>query len=134
MPGRPILILTLLLFPGLQAAADVSYRSLTTRKKANAFYADGGRKFRNRRIHIHAPASTVLAKGEVIHTRTGTRLLRFQNRNVPLLVRPRNVYLRKVRQRTSRDDRVCLKGTVRECPLQGAGQSVLFVHTLKKAP
>lgn len=115
------------------AAAPVSYRSLVDPAAAKAFYADGGASRLHQRVHLHVPAERVLARPEtVVDTRWG-RMVVLRNRSVPLLVSPDDVYYRKIRQRVSSGDTVCVKGVVKPDPRGTPGRAVLYVHQLKKA-
>jgi hypothetical protein len=116
------------------ARADVSYRSLTTKEKADAFYAEGGRRYRNRRVHLHVPASKLLGKGERVLRQRGGAVLLFDHRTVPLVVNPQSVYFRKMRQRARPGGNVCVKGCVLPDPRGGSGRLALWVNTLKRAP
>jgi len=116
------------------ASGDVSFRSLTKKDDAARFYARGGRGFEGRRIHIHVPANNVLAKGTSVRRPKGGRVVRFENRSVPLVVNPKNVYFRKILQRAKAGQNVCIKGTVRRDPAGGGGRLALWIHTIKRAP
>lgn len=139
MPGKKLL-LSLAAVSALAAAsspdarADVSYRSLTAKKKADAFYADGGRRYRNRRVHIHVPAARLLGTGEKVSRPRGGSVLLFAHRTVPVVVNPKSVYFRKMRQRARRGGNVCVKGCVRSDPRGGSGRLAIWVDTLKRAP
>ncbi len=122
----------LLLVGAVPARADVSYRSLTRKERAERFFRRAGEGYRGMRVHLHLPARAVLAKPERVRTRRGLLFL-FPYRTVPLVFSPRSVYLRKIRQRARRGERVCVKGTVRDDP-RDPGRRALWVHTVKKAP
>ncbi len=117
--------------PSLQG--DVSYRSLTKKEEESAFYTDGGRRFLGKRVHLHVPAARFLAKATAVQTKDGRRVLVLKNKNIPLVVHPRNVYVRKVRDRVDGSDRVCVKGTVLPHPSGEPGRYALWVNTAKKA-
>lgn len=136
MPGRNPLLLSIVSVVALAptAPADVSYRSLTAEKKEEAFYADGGRRWTNRRVHVHVPAAKLLAKGERVKLPRGGVVLLFEHRTVPVVVNPKSVYFRKMLQRAKRGGDVCVKGTVLADPRGGSGRRALWAHTLKRAP
>ncbi|MBI4880140.1 MAG: hypothetical protein HY812_10855 [Planctomycetes bacterium] len=129
------LLLALLALHSAPAAAGVSYRSVTSEKDAAAFYRSGGRSFLNQRVHLHVPASCFHKKpARIVQSKGGGQYHVFENRSVPLIVSPRNVYFRKILQRSGKGDTVCVKGIVRNEPLSGKGRFAVFVTTLKKAP
>ncbi len=130
-------LLLLVLFVSLSApaGAGVSYRSLTREKEAAEFYRSGGRAFLNQRVHLHVPASCFHKKpSRTVPSKGGGHYHVYENRTVPLIVSPRNIYLRKIVQRAGQGDLVCVKGIVRSEPLSGKGRFAVFVTTLKKAP
>lgn len=130
------LLIALLIITTLSPAwgeVDVSYRSLTKKEEEAAFYADGGRRFRNKRVHLHVPAARFLAKPTPVQTKDGRRILVLKNKSVPLVVSPRNVYVRKIRDRVDGSDRVCVKGTILPHPDGEPGKYALWVHSVKKA-
>jgi len=132
---RRLLIPILLLALAAPAHGEVSYRSLTRPKDEAAFYKCGGRSHRGKRVHLHVPAGRLRGKPKrIVHGARGGRLLLFENRSVPLVVSPGNVYFRKILQRTGPGDRICVKGTVQTEPLGGKGRHAIFIHTLKTAP
>ncbi|MFH0946119.1 MAG: hypothetical protein V2A76_13045 [Planctomycetota bacterium] len=133
--SRPILCVLILLSVLPTALPGESYRSLTKKEDETAFYRSGGRSHQNRRVHLHVPARTIHGKPQKILTsRTGGRVLLFANRSVPLVIHPQNIYFRKILQRTSGSDQICVKGTVGAEPMGGPGRYAIFVQTLKKAP
>ena len=133
--SRVILCILILLSVLPTALPGESYLSLKKKEDETAFYRCGGRSHRNRRVHLHVPASVIRKKPQKIRTsRSGGRVLLFANRSVPLVIRPKNIYFRKILQRAKSSDQICVKGTVGAEPLAGPGRHAIFVKTLKKAP
>lgn len=113
----------------------VSFKSLTSKEDAKAFYADGGKRYAGKRVHIHVPASCIHEKPlRSLVTKGGVRYLVFKNRNVPLAARANDVYLRKARQRTTTKDTLCVKGTVEKDGAENATGYVIRVTRVTKAP
>ncbi|MFG0319346.1 MAG: hypothetical protein ACF8XB_18900, partial [Planctomycetota bacterium JB042] len=121
MPWSRLILLAAVAAFAPTADADVSYRSLTSKEKERAFYAEGGRRWKHRRVHLHVPAARLLAKAEKVKRRRGGTVLVFDNRTVPLVVNPKSVYFRKMLQRARRGGHVCVKGTVLDDPRGGSG-------------
>lgn len=118
-----------LLVPG----GSVSYRSLVEPDLAKAFYSEGGKPYRNQRVHLHVPASRLLDECERTASVGVTKWVVFANKSVPIVASPTNVYLRKIRDRAERGDTLCIKGIVNTEPHGGKDRLALWLHTVKKA-
>jgi len=113
----------------------VSYQNLTGKAESKAFFADGGKKYVGKRIHIHVPARRIHASPtRSILQKGGVRYLFFKNETVPIVARAKDVYLRKARQRTSKTDTLCIKGVVKRDQSPGGAGYVILVSRIKKAP
>ena len=99
-------IVLLLLAAPRPAAQEVSYHRITMEERVKAFYRTGGREYLGRRVHILVPARA-FRKPEVVLGRNRKRFLRFENRSVPLLVRPANPYYKRmVRRLKAKKERI----------------------------
>jgi hypothetical protein len=98
MPRKIVTLCLLLLFMAPSAAPqEVSYRRITMKERVKAFYRTGGKAYLGKKVHILVPAR-VFKKHSVVLGRNRKRILRFENRSVPLLVQPANPYYKRMKR------------------------------------
>ncbi len=112
----------------------LSYRNLTSPESAQALYRSGGASNKAQRVHVHVPATRILAKpSRIAKTKLGQEVWILENQSVPLVVAPDSVYFQKILARAEKGERVCIKGEIKDEPAGGKDRLALFVHQVKRA-
>ncbi len=111
--------------------SEISTRSILNKKSLKEFYATGGKKYIGKRIHIHLPATILKKKAKRVRLRGGKAALQFENKSVPLLVNPRNIYFKRLMRKKKVDGLLCIKGYVYRPDWDLKGRSFLRVHSIK---
>jgi len=120
-----------LLLAAAGPAAGTSGRSILSKKKLEEFFATGGRAYEGRKVHIHLSASLLKKKGKTVRLSGGRIALVFENKSVPVLINPRNIYFRRLKRKKDVTGLLCIKGHVYRPDWDLKGRCFLWVDVIK---
>lgn len=115
----------------LLGGSEISTRSILNKKSLKEFYTTGGKKHVGKRIHIHLPSTILKKKAKRVRLRGGKAALQFENKSVPLLVNPRNIYFKRLMRKKKFDGLLCIKGYVYRPDWDLKGRCFLRVQSIK---
>jgi hypothetical protein len=124
-------MLVLVILPAGPLEAGTTGRSILSKKKLEEFYAAGGRNHAGKKVHIHLSASLLKKKGKTLRLPGGKIALVFENRSVPVLVNPRNVYFKRLKRKKDVTGLLCIKGRVIRPAWDLKGRCFLWVDVIK---
>lgn len=112
---------------------SLSYRNLSRDDLAREFYREAASGWEGKLVHLHVPAKRVLGTPtRIVPNPRGGKLYVFENQSVPLVVDSGSIYYRKILDRVTLTERVCVKGVVKKEPAGGKDRLALWIHTLKR--
>lgn len=124
------------LFCTFQAPAEeLSYRRITMKDKLRKFYQTGGKSYYGKRVHILVSADVFRREHKIVQDPKGRPLYLFKNKTVPILVRPSNLYykrlLRKLAWQKKKIQTVSVFAKLIRPSWDLKGRNHLFVYKLK---
>ncbi|MHC4945183.1 MAG: hypothetical protein ACYTG7_19375 [Planctomycetota bacterium] len=89
-----------LLCLGLESPGqELTYRRITMKEKLKKFYKTGGKAYHGKRVHILLSAEVFRRPHKVIVPKKGAILHCFPNKTVPVLISPKNLYLKRLKRK-----------------------------------
>ena len=82
---------------------ELGYRRIFMKDRVAAFYREGGRSYLDKRVHLLVPADRFRNAGRMIRRPKGVIWIRHVNRNIPLLLDPRNLYYKRLMKTLERE-------------------------------
>jgi len=125
-----VLSLFLISLPPVDAA-QASSRSILSKKELKEFYATGGKNHAGKKVHIHLSASLLKKKGKTVRLPGGRIALVFENKSVPVLINPRNIYYKRLKRKKDVKGLLCIKGYVYRPDWDLKGRCFLRVEAIK---
>ncbi len=115
----------------LSGTSETSYRRITTKDKIKKFYAEGGKNHLGKRVHIHIESSVLKKKAKRTRIPGGRIVLIFENRSVPIMINPRNLYYKTLKRKKKVTGLLCIKAAVIRPDWDLKGRCFLYVHKIK---
>jgi hypothetical protein len=116
---------------------ELGYRRITMKDRLKKFYRAGGRTHLGKKIHIYIDAKVFRKKPEVLIRPKGRVWHVFENRSVPVLVSPRNLYYKRFQRKMSlkkkkqKTKTVSVLGKVIQPSWDLKGRCYILVHQMK---
>jgi|GEM_PF-2416479 len=134
-PYRAALLLLFLAVAFTGASSESSHRSILSPKRIQEFYASGGRRYIDKKVHIHLSSAILKKKSKRIRLPGGKIALLFENKSVPILINPCNNYYKRLRRKLKSKKKVaglvCIKGYVFRPDWDVKGRCFLRVKKIK---
>jgi len=115
----------------LTGGSETGNRTILGKKSLKEFYASAGKKHVGKRIHIHLPSAVLKKKPKRVRLRGGKAALQFENKTVPLLVNPCNIYFKRLMRKKKVTGLLCIKGYVYQPDWDLKGRCFLRVQSIK---
>lgn len=116
------------------ALAPGSEARVVSPEERRAFYRTGGKEFVGRTVHLHVEAEIVRKEPSEFTDRAGGEWVRFENRDVPLLIPARSPYWLQVKRHREGAKEFCVHGRVRLLPGDERERAGIEVTKLVRAP
>jgi hypothetical protein len=103
-------------------------------EERRTFYRSGGKEQLGRTVHLHVEGEVLRREPHEFTDRAGADWVRFENRDVPLLIPAKSPYWLQVRRHRSGAQEFCLHGRVRLLPGDERQRAAIEVTKIVRAP
>ncbi|MBM4016357.1 MAG: hypothetical protein FJ293_15515 [Planctomycetes bacterium] len=107
---------------------------VVTPDERRAFYRGGGKEQLGRTVHLHVESEVLRKEPYAFTDRAGAEWVRFENRDVPLLIPAKSPYWLQVRRHRAGAKEFCLRGVVRLLPGDERQRASVQVTKIVRAP